>query len=72
MITRRQFAATLGAAAWAQPDLKRPNIVLYLGDDHGWNIAGCYGNSEVRTPNLDALARQGMRFTRAFASVYMR
>lgn len=53
------------AAAWAQPN--RPNIILYLSDDHGWSLAGCYGHKVVQTPNLDALAKQGMRFTRAFA-----
>lgn len=46
----------------------RPNIILYLSDDHGWNLAGCYGQPAIQTPNLDALAGQGMRFTRAFAA----
>lgn len=68
MITRRHFAASLGAAAWAQPKPERPNIVLFLSDDHGWNLAGCYGHSAIQTPSLDALAGQGMRFTRAFAA----
>jgi N-sulfoglucosamine sulfohydrolase len=71
--TRRKFAACLGAGAslWAAGGAgnpRRPNIVLYLSDDHGWDLAGCYGNPVVRTPNIDALARQGMRFTRAFAA----
>ncbi len=45
-----------------------PNIILYLADDHGVDFVGCYGNAVVRTPNLDALARQGQRFNRVFAA----
>jgi arylsulfatase A-like enzyme len=45
----------------------RPNIILYLSDDHGVDFVGCYGNAAVRTPNIDALAAGGLRFTRAFA-----
>ncbi|HEY5910680.1 MAG TPA: sulfatase-like hydrolase/transferase, partial [Verrucomicrobiae bacterium] len=46
----------------------RPNIVLFLSDDHGVDYAGCYGNPVVRTPNLDSLAREGMKFNRVFAA----
>ena len=45
---------------------KRPNIVLFLTDDHGAWAHGCYGNGEVRTPTLDALAQIGTRFENAF------
>ncbi len=44
----------------------RPNVVLFMADDHGANDLGCYGNDAIRTPNLDQLAREGMRFTNAF------
>ncbi len=44
----------------------KPNIVLYLSDDHGREYLGCYGNAVIRTPNLDALAARGARFTAAF------
>ncbi len=40
----------------------RPNILLIMADDMGYSDLGCYG-SEIRTPNLDQLAQQGMRFT---------
>ncbi|MBL8179684.1 MAG: sulfatase [Bryobacterales bacterium] len=66
MLTRREFASALSAAFYQPP--ARPHIILYLSDDHGWDIAGCYGNRAIRTPNIDALAKQGMRFTKAFAA----
>ncbi len=47
---------------------ERPNIVLILADDLGWNQLGCYGSSFYETPHLDALARQGTRFTDAYAA----
>ncbi len=46
----------------------RPNIVLIVSDDHGREALGCYGNPVVQTPNLDALARDGVRFTNAFCT----
>ena len=47
---------------------ERPNIVLILIDDLGWRDLTCYGSDFYETPNLDALADQGMRFTAAYAS----
>ncbi len=44
----------------------RPNILFLLSDDHSYPYLGCYGNPDVRTPNLDRLASQGMRFDRMF------
>lgn len=44
---------------------KLPNIVFILADDLGYGDAGCYGATKVKTPNLDRLAREGMRFTDA-------
>ena len=43
-----------------------PNLLVLMTDDHGAWAAGCYGNREIRTPNLDYLARSGLRATRAF------
>ena len=43
----------------------RPNIVLIVSDDHGTGDLGCYGNQAVKTPNLDYLASEGVRFNRA-------
>jgi arylsulfatase len=47
------------------PEGKRPNIVLIMVDDMGFSDLGCYG-SEIRTPNLDALAANGLRFTQFY------
>lgn len=44
----------------------RPNILLFLTDDHGAWATGCYGNSEIDSPTLDRLAREGTRFANAF------
>lgn len=46
----------------------RPNIILIVADDHGIDALGCYGNPVIKTPALDALARDGIRFTNAFCT----
>jgi len=82
MRTRREFlrASAAGAAAVvaaargslaspeSRPARKRPNIVVYIVDDQGTNDAGCYGNRVIKTPGLDALAADGVRFTHAFCT----
>lgn len=47
---------------------QRPNIVLVLADDLGYGDVGAYGARHIRTPAIDSLARQGVRFTQFFAS----
>jgi arylsulfatase A-like enzyme len=56
------FAANAAGAAG------RPNIVFILADDLGWSDLACYGNDYNQTPNLDRLAREGIRFTQAYAA----
>ncbi|HMR18773.1 MAG TPA: sulfatase [Sphingobacterium sp.] len=41
----------------------RPNIVFIIADDIGWNDLGCYGHSEIKTPNIDQIANEGVMFT---------
>ncbi|HKB06302.1 MAG TPA: arylsulfatase [Gemmataceae bacterium] len=55
------FAAGTASAA------DRPNIVFILADDLGFGDLGCYGQKHIRTPNIDKLAAEGMRFTQAYA-----
>lgn len=50
---------------------QRPNILIMMADDQAWNDSACYGNVDVATPNIDRLAEQGMRFTRAFTATAM-
>jgi len=46
---------------------QRPNIVFILADDLGYGDLGCYGQEKIETPHIDALARDGMRFTQFYA-----
>ncbi len=46
---------------------QKPNIVLIMADDLGWKELGSYGQKKIHTPNLDRLARQGIRFTDFYA-----
>jgi len=49
-------------------DLKLKNLVVILADDHALKATGCYGNSIVQTPNIDALARDGLLFNNAYCN----
>lgn len=60
------FCCTTEHAAAAKPDPL--NVVLILIDDLGWNDLGCYGSDYYRTPNIDALAADGMRMTDGYAA----
>ena len=46
----------------------KPNIVFILADDLGWKDLACYENIHTETPNIDALAKSGIRFTQAYAA----
>jgi arylsulfatase A len=54
-------------AADEAPRPRRPNIVFILADDLGWAELGSYGQRKIRTPNLDKLAAEGMRFTQHYS-----
>jgi arylsulfatase A-like enzyme len=78
-VPRREFLRAAGRAAAAAglaascrgglsfSGLDRPNIVLIYADDLGYGDVGCYGAAKVRTPAIDAVAAQGLRFTNAHA-----
>jgi len=67
-ITRRNALAALAAPALyaADPPPRRPNILLVLADDLASWMLGCYGNREIKTPNIDRLAQSGVRFLNSF------
>jgi len=58
-----QAPGSTGAAA--RP---RPNVVLVLIDDMGWGDFSCFGNTAARTPNIDRLAAEGLRFSQFYVA----
>src|SRR5262245_23676484 len=56
------------AAPMPAPAAGRPNVVIVLVDDFGWGDPACYGNKTVRTPNMDRLAAEGVRFTQGYVA----
>ncbi len=77
---RREFLEALGGAAIAAGGSgmtraggrdaslpPRPNIILIVADDLGYGELGCYGQKKIRTPNLDRLAAEGVRFTQNYS-----
>ncbi|MBT6378738.1 MAG: sulfatase-like hydrolase/transferase, partial [Opitutales bacterium] len=51
-----------------QTELNRPNIVFIFVDDQGYYDLGCYGATEFKTPRIDAMAKEGVRFTDYYAA----
>jgi arylsulfatase A-like enzyme len=47
---------------------ERPNVVIVLVDDFGWGDPACYGNTMVKTPSMDRLAKEGVRFTQGYVA----
>jgi N-acetylgalactosamine-6-sulfatase len=79
-MNRRRFLAAFGTAAAAltlpscacdaEPEAKvtKPNFVFIFADDLGWGDLGCYGNQQIKTPNLDELAKNGILFTQFYVN----
>jgi arylsulfatase A-like enzyme len=57
----------ISASAAASAQERRPNIVFILADDLGHGHLGCYGQKQIQTPNIDRIAKEGLRFTQAYA-----
>jgi arylsulfatase A len=69
-MTRRTFLASLAAtplAAQARSRRAGPNFIIILTDDQGYGDLGCYGSPSIRTPNIDRMAAEGVRFTDYYA-----
>ena len=47
-------------------NLDNPNIIIFIADDVSWDDLGCYGNLDVKTPNIDELAKNGIVFKNTF------
>lgn len=74
MTTRREaMASILGAGAAisrlaAQQGRPKPNFIVLLADDYGYGDASCYGSKDIRTPNIDSIAANGVRFTDGYVT----
>lgn len=62
------FASLMTCCNAASDETAKPNILFLLSDDHSYPFLSCYGNSNVRTPALDRLASEGMKFHRFFTA----
>jgi len=72
-MTRRYFLGLAAAAAAAQVSCRRstgrpPNVVFVLTDDQRWDCLGCAGHPFLKTPNMDRLSNEGVRFANAFVT----
>ncbi|MBV9927722.1 MAG: sulfatase-like hydrolase/transferase [Acidobacteria bacterium] len=74
-ITRREFVASAvaasalaGAGGVRGAQAARPNVLYIMADDLGWGDLSCYGRPDYKTPNLDRLASEGVRFTQGYAA----
>jgi N-acetylgalactosamine-6-sulfatase len=79
VFSRRQFLNAVGAAAVSTLPVRafagekttkgrKPNFVFIFADDLGWGDLGCYGNRQIKTPNLDELAKKGILFTQFYVN----
>jgi uncharacterized sulfatase len=61
------FVLSATGSVTAYADVSQPNIIFILADDLGYGDLGCYGQKEIKTPHLDRMASEGMRFTDFYA-----
>jgi len=68
MLSRRAFLSTLTAAPYSFAADRKPNIIVLLGDDMGYHDVSIHGSTEIPTPNIDSIARNGIRCTNGYVS----
>src|SRR5215813_12672869 len=71
MFTMRYFLFAAVLALFPQPLLaqtKKPNVIVIIADDMRWDCMSCAGHKHLKTPNLDRLANEGVRFKNAFCT----
>lgn len=61
------LSVAFAAPAWSAEAKRPPNIIFVLADDLGYGDLGCYGQQKIRTPNLDRMASEGLRFTQHYS-----
>lgn len=59
------FSFCISQIGFAQ---QKPNIIYIYADDLGYGELGCYGQQKIKTPNLDQIAKEGIRFTQHYTS----
>ena len=68
MLLTAMFSLVCLAAVPTTQPVDRPNLVILFADDMGYGDLGCYGHPTIRTPNLDRMAGDGMRFTQFYSA----
>ena len=64
-LTLSHFVPSTARAAEAA-EANRPNVIFILADDMGYGDLGCYGQKKIKTPHIDRMAAEGVRFTQAY------
>jgi N-sulfoglucosamine sulfohydrolase len=64
----KQWTVLVGLLPFLTTAAERPNIVVFISDDHTWRDSSVYGAKDIKTPHMDKLAASGLTFDRAFAS----
>lgn len=60
-------ASLISGSAFSADKPRKPNIIFILADDLGYGDLGCYGQTKIKTPHLDRIAKEGMKFTNFYA-----
>src|SRR4051812_23948751 len=67
LIATSAGTAAKTSAPAAASAARKPNIIFILSDDLGYGDVGCYGQKRIKTPNIDRMASEGLRFTQGYA-----